>query len=128
MIIIGVDSQYIISLKSSPAGTPVTDQPNTFDYPILSTVTLTCLVTFSNGTPVADTFIRYRWNTTGCYRNNDYDRGTPRCFPHGKTKQIITGGNLTAEDAGTVICTATILDFITIASMPLTLRISGNNY
>jgi len=83
------------------------------------------MVTNYNGTPVTDAVFKYKWNTTGCYRNNAFNSGTPRCFPHGKTNQTITGGNLTAKDAGTITCEVTDL-IATRTSMPLTLRLSGN--
>ena len=75
---------------------------NTFDYPILSNVTLTCMVT-----PTPPTNATYQWNTTT-----------------GQTTQNVTGNNLLAEDTGTITCTTTIGgdDY---TSGPLTLRISG---
>ena len=33
-----------VTVVSSPAGTPVSESTNTFDYPILSSVTLRCMV------------------------------------------------------------------------------------
>ena len=129
LVAVGVDSNVIVFIHSSPAGTLVTDQPHTFDYPILSSVTLTCLVIYSNGTPVATSLVsNYRWNTTKCYRNNAHHGGTPRCFPHSQTIQTITADYLTAVDAGTISCSATVGSVIrtTYTSSPLTLRISGN--
>ena len=82
------------------------------------------MMTFNNGTPAATSDVSYQWNTTGCYSNIHYHSGTPRCFAHGQTSQKITGDDLTAEDAGTITCTATI-DNIAYSSGPLTLRISG---
>ena len=35
---------YTVTIASTPAGTPVSGSTNTFDYPILSSVTLTCMV------------------------------------------------------------------------------------
>jgi len=114
-----VRSVIIISI---PAGTPVSGSTSTFDYPILSSVTLTCTVTASDG--LTPTVTNYQWNTTGCYTNPAHNSGNTTCFPTGQTTQSITGNNLTAEDAGTITCTATIggVDY---TSEPLTLRISG---
>ena len=110
-----------ITIVSSPAGTPVSGSINTFDYPILSSVTLTCMVD-----PSPSTTITYQWNTTGCYTNVNYNNGEPGCFPHNQTTQNVTGYDLTAEDAGTIICTVTI-GGVEYTSRPLTLRISGMN-
>ena len=110
-----------ISIVSSPAGTPVSGSTNTHDYPILSNVTLTCVVE-----PSPSTTITYQWNTTGCYNNTYYDGGHPRCFPANHTTQSVTGYYLTAEDAGTITCTVTI-GGVCYTSEPLTLRISGTN-
>ena len=102
----------------NPPGTLVSG--STYDYPILSSVTLTCMVTSSDGS--AFTVDRYQWNTGGCY-NNDHP-ATPRCFPRSNTSQSVTDNNLLAEDAGTITCTVTIGGDGYI-SEPLTLRISG---
>ena len=117
----GVNGQYTVTIVSTPAGTPVSGSTNTFDYPILSSVTLTCMVTSNDGSPF--TVTNYQWNTTGCFTNNVHD--IPTCFPTGQTTQNVAGDDLTAEDAGTITCTATIGgdDY---TSEPLTLRISGN--
>ena len=108
-----------ITIVSSPAGTPVSGSANTFDYPILSSVTLTCMV---NPTPSSS--VTYQWNTAGCYTNSKFTGSNPECFPHGQTTQNVTGNDLNAEDAGTITCTVTISgsDY---TSEPLTLRISG---
>ena len=108
-----------ITIVSSPAGTPVSGSTNTFDYPILSSVTLTCMVD-----PLPSINISYQWNTTRCYTNSNYNGGVPRCFPHGQTTSSITENNLTAEDAGTITCTVTI-NGIEYTSGSFTLRISG---
>ena len=115
----GVDSQYTVTIVSSPAGTPVSGSVNTFDYPILSNVTLTCMV---NPTPTSS--VTYQWNTTGCYNNSRFTPSNPECFPHNQTTQNVTGNDLNAEDAGTITCTVTISgsDY---TSEPFTLRISG---
>ena len=96
---------YTVTILSTPAGTPVSGSINTFDYPILSNVTLTCKVT--NGEAFART-TAYRWGTTGCYTNIAHNSGNPTCFPTGQTTQNVTGNNLLANDAGTITCTATI--------------------
>ena len=121
---IGVDGQtFTVTIVSSPAGTPVNEFNNTFDYPILSNnVTLTCNVTSNDTSAFAVT--SYQWNTTGCYTHPGFNNGNPRCFPHDKTTQSVTDDNVTAEDAGTITCTVTIngSDY---TSEPFTLRISG---
>ena len=109
-----------VTIVSTPAGTPVSGSTNTFDYPILSSVTLTCMVTSSDGS--AFTVTNYLWDTTRCYTNVAHD--TPTCFPTGQTTQSVTGNSLLAEDAGTVTCTATIAGS-NYSSGPLILRISG---
>ena len=118
MILSGVDSQFTLTIVSSPAGTSVSGSTNTFDYPILSNVTLTCIV---NPTPSS---VTYRWNTTGCYTNRKFTGSDPECFPHGQITQNVTGNDLNAEDAGTITCTANI-NGTNYISEPLTLGISG---
>ena len=108
--------RYIVTIVSTPVGTPVIGSTSTFDYPILSSVTLTCMVE-----PSASTNITYQWNTTGCYVNNHNER---RCFPVNQTTQNVTEDDLHARDAGTVTCSATI-DGVEYHSDPFTLRISG---
>ena len=109
-------------IVSSPAGTPVSGSANTFDYPILSSVNLTCNVT-SNDTS-SFTVTSYQWNTAGCYTNARFTPDNPECFPHGKTTQKVVGTDLNAEDAGNISCTVTI-NGVAYTSKPFTLRISG---
>ena len=108
-----------VIIVSSPAGTPVSGSTNTFDYLILSSVTLTCMVE-----PSSLTVTSYQWNTAGCYTNDKFTGTNPQCFPRGQTTQSVTGNDLNAEDAGTITCTVTIRgnDY---TSEPFTLRISG---
>jgi len=106
-----------VYIVSNPAGTPVSGSANTFDYPILSSVTLTCMVD-----PLSPPGVTYQWNTGGCFTNNQHN--VPTCFPTGQTTQNLTDNSLTAEDAGTITCTVTIGDD-DYTSGPLTLRISG---
>ena len=106
-----------ISIVSSPGSTSVSG--STFDYPILSSVTLTCM---ADPSPVIS--VSFSWNTTRCYTNSDYNNGIPACFPHNQTTQSVTGNDLTAEDAGTITCTVTISGN-EYTSGPFTLRISG---
>ena len=108
-----------VIIVNNPTGTPVSGSTNTFDYPILSNVTLTCMVD-----PTPSSSVTYQWNTTGCYTNSKFTGNNPVCFPHGQTTQSVTGNDLNAEDAGTITCTITISgsDYI---SGPFTLRISG---
>ena len=108
-----------VAIVSSPLGTPVSGSDNTFDYPILSSVTLTCMVD-----PMPLISVTYSWNTTRCYTNADYSGGNPQCFPDGQTTQSVTGNDLNAEDAGTITCTITISG-IDYTSEPFRLRISG---
>ena len=115
-------SGLTVTILSSPAGTPVSGSTNTFNYPILSSVTLTCNVTADDQLPV--TVTSYRWNTAGCYTHPFHNNGNPTCFPDGQTTQNVTDNDVTAEDAGTITCTVTISgsDY---TSGPFTLRISG---
>ena len=118
MILSGVDSQTV-TIVSSPAGTPVHGSTNTFDYPILSSVTLTCMV---NPTPSSS--VTYQWNTTGCYTNTQFTGNNPQCFPRGQSSQTVSDDYLNAEDAGTITCTVTISGS-NYTSEPFTLHISG---
>ena len=108
-----------VNIISSPVGTPVSGSTNTYDYPILSNVTLICLLD-----PLPSTNATYSWNTTRCYRNTNYAGGSSRCFPNSQTTENVTGYNLTAEDAGTITCTITI-NGNEYTSGPYTLRISS---
>jgi len=86
-----------VTIVSNP---PVSGSTNTLDYPILSSVTLTCTATASDGS--IPTVTNYQWDTTGCYTNPAHNSGNPTCFPTGQTAQSVTGNDLTAEDAGTL--------------------------
>ena len=111
-----------VTIVSSPAGTPVSGSTNTFDYPILSSVTLTCMVE-----PSSLTVTSYQWNTAGCYTNSQFTPSNPECFPSEtsqRNQQTVTGNDLNAEDAGTITCTVTISGS-EYTSEPFTLRISG---
>ena len=101
---------------STPAGTPVSGSNNTFDYPILSNVTLTCMVD-----PSPPAGATYRWSTS-CFTNNRHD--TQTCFPAGQTTQSVNTNSLLAEDAGSIACTVTISG-TNYASDLFTLRVSG---
>ena len=118
----GVDGQFTVTIVSSPAGTPVSGSTNTFDYPILSSVNLTCNVTSNNMSSF--TVDSYQWNTTECYTHPNLNGGNPRCFPHSQNTQDVSSDNLLAEDAGTITCTVTISGS-NYTSEPFTLRISG---
>ena len=119
MVCIGIDGQYTVTIVSTPAGTSVSGSTNTFDYPILSNVTLTCMVD-----PSPSASATYQWNTGSCFTNRR--QNTQLCFPVGQTTRSVNTTDITAEDAGTVSCTATIggVDYI---SEPFTLRISGTD-
>ena len=112
----GILIQPTVTIVSTPAGTPVSGSTNTFDYPILSSVNLTCMV----DPPPSGTVI-YSWNTTGCYVNNNGER---RCFPVGQTTYNVSNEYLLARDAGTITCTVTT-DGVDYTSALFTLRISG---
>ena len=126
IILVGVDGQttYTVTIVSSPAGIPVNGSTNTFDYPILSNVTLTCNVTSNDGSSF--TVTSYQWNTAGCYTHPNVNGGNPSCFPDGQTTQNVSDDDVTAEDAGTITCTATISGS-QYTSGPFTLRISGEH-
>ena len=113
----GVDAQYTVTIVSTPAGTPVSGSTNTFDYPILSSVTLTCMVD-----PTPSGTVTYSWDTSRCYTSNN---GNQRCFPAGQTTQNVTETDLIAHDAGTITCSASIDGSTAIESDQYTLRISG---
>ena len=104
-----------VTIFSTLSGTPVSGYNDTFDYSILSSVTLMCMVLSSNGSEF--TVTNYHWNTTGCYTNPAHNSGNPVCFPTGQTTQNV-------KDAGTITCTATI-GGSNYTSESLTLRISG---
>ena len=106
-------------IVSSPAGTPVSRSTNAFDYPVLSNLSLTCMVD-----PLPLISVSYRWNTTRCYTHSNHSNGRPRCFPHGQNSRVVSDDDLTAEDSGTVTCTLT-LDGMDYTSDPFTLNISG---
>ena len=126
MLLSGVDNQtaFTVTIISSPAGIPVNGSTNTFDYPILSSVTLTCDVTSDDDFSFNVT--SYQWNTEGCYTNRNFNGGYPGCFPHGQITQNVTDDDVTAEDAGTITCTVTINN-TNYTSEPFTLRISGEH-
>ena len=109
-----------VTVVRSPAGIPVSGSTNTFYYPILSSITLRCSVTPSDGLTPAVT--DYQWNTEGCF-TNDHHR-TPTCFPANQRTQSVTGNNVLAKDAGTITCTVTI-GGVNYTSGSLTLLISG---
>jgi len=113
--ITGINGQYTVTIISTPVGTPVNGSTNSFDYPILSSVTLICMVD-----PIPSSTI-YRWNIGGCYVNNFNER---RCFPAGQTTQNVTEDDLLARDAGNITCTATISG-VEYTSDLFILRISG---
>ena len=103
---------------SSPAGSPASGFTNTFDYPMSSSVTLTCMV---DPMPSSIATVNYRWSATECYTKG----GNRRCFPDSQMTQNVNDNALTLEDAGTITCTVTI-NGRSYASQPFTLRISGD--
>ena len=121
--IVMIFSGLTVTIVSSPAGTPVSGSTNTFDYPILSNVTLICNVAVDDRLPVNVT--SYQWNTAGCYTHPNRNNGNPTCFPVNQTTQSVTDNDVTAEDAGTITCTVTTNNNSDFISEPFTLRISG---
>ena len=122
----GVESQitFTVAIISSPAGTPVSGSTNTFDYPILSDVTLTCNVTSNDGSSF--TVTSYKRDTEGCYTNPNFNAGNPSYFPHGRTTRNVIDNDVTAKDAGTITCTV-IINSINYTSEPFTLRVSDEH-
>ena len=74
--------------------------------------------------PSPPSSVTYQWDTTQCYTHPNRNSGSPSCFPDGETTQIVTDNDVTAEDAGTITCTA-VIDGVDYTSGPLTLRISS---
>ena len=118
MYFAGINSLYKVTITSNPQ---VNGSNNTFYYPILSSVALTCNVTSNDGS--LPTVTSYHWNTR-CYNNIPFSKYGAKCFPHGRTTQNVTGDDVNAEDAGTITCTVTISG-CNYTSEPFTLRISG---
>ena len=119
---IGVDGQTV-TVVADPGGTPVDGEDNIFDYPILTRLTLMCMATASDGSPV--TVTSYEWTATNCYTRAGGVQDP--CFysvGFSTGQNITTSSGILAPDAGTVTCTATI-DGMDYTSDPLTLRISG---
>ena len=110
-----------VTIVTNPEGTPVNGSNNTFDYPILTSVSLMCVATTPDGSPITAT--SYSWTATNCYNHTDGVR-SPCFYSGGRTGNIITGDSLLALDAGTVTCNATVAGF-SYPSDPLTLRIAG---
>jgi len=120
LVITGTNGQYTVTIVSTPAGTPVSGSTITLDYPILSNVTLTCMVD-----PSPPAGATYRWSTWGCFTN--FYHSVPTCFPAGQTTQSVTGYNILAEDAGYIACTVTIggTDYASDFDSVFRLRVSG---
>jgi len=74
--------------------------------------------------PVPTSAVTYEWNTTGCYRNTDYNNGYPQCFPVGQRTQTVVGNDLTADDAGNISCTV-VVNGSSYSSELFLLRVSG---
>ena len=110
-----------VAIITDPEGTPVSGSDNTFDYPILSSISLLCMATTADGSLV--TGASYSWTVTDCY--NHTTGVDPPCFYYGgQTIRNITTNNLLAQDAGSVTCIATV-DGVSFTSDSLTLHISG---
>ena len=117
---VGVDGQNV-TIVTDPAGIPVHGQNNTFDYPILTSVTLMCIVTAVDKSPA--TVTSYNWNCS-MQLNENCDIYSTGQVLQVQTQQNITVYNLLAQRAVTVRCTATI-GGTNYTSDPLILRISG---
>ena len=116
-----IDLNISITIVTDPEGTPVNGSSNTFDYPILTSVSLLCMAMMPDGSSV--TASSYSWTATNCY-NRTGGIHDPCFYSGGRTGYNITDNSLLAPDAGTVTCTATI-GSASFTSDPLTLRISG---
>ena len=112
-----------VTIVTDPEGTSVNGSNNTFDYPILTNVSLMCIVTIPGGSSITAT--SYSWTATDCY-NRIGGVQSPCFYSGGRTGNNITGDSLLAPDAGTVTCTATITG-VEFTSDPLTLRIAGKH-
>ena len=119
VFLIFTEQVYTVTIVSNPAGVPVNDMPNAYEYPILRSITLTCVVE-----PLPSVNVTYQWNTGECYSNVHYNEGIVGCFAHNQTTQTITDDDLTAEDAGTISCTAKV-DGVNFFSSAYVLNISG---
>ena len=112
-----------VTIVTDPVGTPVDGQSGTFDYPILTRLTLTCMATASDGSSV--TVTAYEWTAASCYTRTGGVQNPCFYSVSNPTGQNVTSStDLLATDAGTVTCTATI-DGMNYTSDLLTLRISG---
>ena len=118
---IGVNGQNV-TIKTDPAGVAVDGQLNIFDFPILTNVTLMCVITgtLEDESSATDAVTSYHWDAINCIGS----RNDPCFYGHNQTSQNITGRDLLAQDAGTVRCIATI-NGTNYSSNLLTLRISG---
>ena len=96
------------TIISSPDGTLVSGSTNTYFYPILSSVNLTC-----DTVPSATSSTMFTWNVTGC----------TTCFPLNEMMQNVSASSLTPDDAGTFTCTADG-GSTNATSDPFTLRVS----
>ena len=115
------DLNINVTVQTDPEGTPVNGSNNTFDYPILTNVSLLCVATTADGSLV--TVASYSWTATSCY-NRTGGVHSPCFYSGGRTGYKITDNSLLAPDAGTVTCTATV-GSASFTSDPLILHISG---
>ena len=110
-----------VTIVTDPKGTLVNGSINTFDYPVLTSVSLLCMATIEDGSSV--TTASYSWTATNCYHRTGGVQ-SPCFYSGGRTGYNITYNSLLAQDAGTVSCTVTF-GSVSFTSDPLTLRISG---
>ena len=109
-----------VTVISDPNSIPITGLNNTFDYPILRSISLLCMATTADGSSF--TVDSYNWNAADCYNRTGGVQDP--CFYSGSQAYNVTGMNLLAQDAGTATCSV-IVDGAKFTSDPFTLRISG---
>ena len=97
------------TIISTPPGTAVSGSNNTFVYPIMSSVNLTC-----TPDPPPTSNVTYVWMISDC----------TTCFPSGVAEQNATTSSLTPDDAGTFTCSADGGSGGPISSDQFTLRVS----
>ena len=103
----GMQTFNSVTIINSPGGTLVDGLSNTFVYPILSSVTLSCTTD-----PPASSSATYQW-----------DADCTACFPDSQVTENVTTSSLTTNDAGTFTCTVTDGSTPGVSS-PFTLRVS----
>ena len=112
------DLSINVAIVTDPNGILVDGE---YNYPILTSIILSCNATQTDGTPI--TGASYSWRDHGCYTNSHGVQDP--CFYDGyATGYNFTGDNLLAQDAGNVSCSA-FVNGIYYTSHLLRIRISG---